>query len=98
MGIITAAALPKMNSCLRMGVVSTGSSVPCSRSPTTEYAASVEGMMTGMMRKKMRERLIALSKAELAVDAEVRKMVSTGLSRKMHGRTDMVTTMERLRR
>jgi hypothetical protein len=65
-----------------MGVVSKGSSVPCSRSPTTEYAASVEGMMTGMTRKNMREMLTVLSKAELAVDAEVRKMVRTGLIRK----------------
>ena len=48
MGIMTAAALPRMNSCLRIGVVSNGSSVPCSRSPTTEYAARVAGMMTGI--------------------------------------------------
>ena len=45
-GIMTAAALPAMNSWLRIGVVSNGSSVPCSRSPTTVYAARVDGMMT----------------------------------------------------
>jgi hypothetical protein len=35
---MTAAALPTMNTGCRIGVVSTGSSVPCSRSPATQYA------------------------------------------------------------
>ncbi len=34
-GTSTASALPSRNSSRRIGVVSTGSSVPCSRSPTT---------------------------------------------------------------
>jgi hypothetical protein len=46
----------------------------------------------------MREMLTVLSKAELAVDAGVRKMVRIGLIRKIHGRIDMVTTIDRLRR
>ena len=33
-----AAALPMISSVRVTGVVSTGSRVPCSRSPTTEYA------------------------------------------------------------
>ena len=48
MGIMTDAALPTRNSCWRRGVVRSGSSVPCSRSPTTLYAARVLGMMVGI--------------------------------------------------
>jgi hypothetical protein len=32
----------------RIGVVSNGSSISCSRPPATEYAARVLGMMTGI--------------------------------------------------
>jgi hypothetical protein len=46
-----------MNSCLQIGVVSNGSSVPCSRSPTTQYAARVEGVMTGIKSRRRRGRL-----------------------------------------
>ena len=35
-GTMAAAALPSSSSSRRTGVVSSGSSVPCSRSPTTE--------------------------------------------------------------
>ena len=62
MGIMTAAALPTMNSCRRIGVVSNGSSVPCSRSPTTEYAARVLGMMTGIKSRSRRGSVRLLSR------------------------------------
>jgi hypothetical protein len=42
-----AAALPSMSSIRVTGVVSTGSRVPCSRSPTTENALIVAGRRTG---------------------------------------------------
>ena len=44
-----AAALPMSSSARRPGVVSTGSRVPCSRSPTTEYALMIAGTSTGTM-------------------------------------------------
>jgi hypothetical protein len=40
--------LASRNSSWRIGVVSTGSSVPCWRSPTTEYAATIVGTIAGM--------------------------------------------------
>ena len=47
-GIKAATALPIRSSSRRMGVVSTGSRVPCSRSPTTEYPTIVAGIRTGI--------------------------------------------------
>ena len=42
-----ATALPSSSSTRVIGVVSTGSSVPCSVSPTTEYALIVAGTKSG---------------------------------------------------
>jgi hypothetical protein len=97
-GIMTAAALPKMNSCLRIGVVSNGSSVPCSRSPTTVYAARVLGVTTGIKSRYRRGRTTYLSRLEPEVEPEMRQIVTTGSTRKSAGRMIMAATMDRLRR
>jgi hypothetical protein len=49
-GTVAARALPRSSSRFSIGVVRTGSRVPCSRSPITVYAATVLGRIVGTMK------------------------------------------------
>ena len=93
-----AAALPTRNSTALTGVVSTGSRVPCSRSPTTAYALSSAGTKTGISSGRNSEVSTRLSSTVLAAEALSARMDTVGLTRKTIGRTAAVTRMNRLRR
>ena len=81
-----------------MGVVSTGSSVPCSRSPTTAYPATIVGSRSGTTRRTR----MALATAALidggAVPARMACRLDSGPTTKLIGSTAIVPTTSLLRR
>jgi len=83
---------------LREGrVEQSGSPRELYREPATEYAARVAGMTTGVNSRYRRERASLWSNAEPDLVAGVRKIETRGSMRKRNGKTNMVTTMARLR-
>ena len=97
-GMKIAAALPPMSSTRVTGVVSTGSRVPCSRSPTTENALIVAGMRTGTSSGKNSDVSTRVASTALVADALIKRMDTVGSTRNTMGRMDEVATMNLLRR
>ncbi len=93
-----ASALPSRNSSRRTGVVSTGSSVPWSRSPTTEYAATTAGTSAGMSSRYIRARPTTTSSLDAGTEEASLKMSKIGSATNSSGMNPMLATTKRLRR
>jgi len=74
--------LPSSSSSRLTGVVSRGSRVPCSRSPTTEYAAITAGSRAGAISSIRNVIPTALSTAVAPADGLIRKMMTKGFHEK----------------
>ncbi len=94
-GMSDASALPSRNSSRRSGVVSTGSSVPCCRSPTTAYAARAAGTRAGM--PNMYSSTSAPWSASEAEAGRAKIWINGGMM-KTTGRMTIAPTMAPLRR
>src|SRR5581483_3219402 len=97
-GTNAATALPSKSSEALTGAVSTGSSVPWSRSPTTEYAAITGGITIGTISISSDITPTAALTCEPEADSGTLNSVSIGVIRNTNGVTAIVPITKRLRR
>jgi hypothetical protein len=67
----------------------TGSRVPCSRSPTTEYAARTDGTIAGISSMYSKEAPIRASNLVLLIEAVILNRSIVGRTTKRSGRAAM---------
>jgi hypothetical protein len=80
-------------------VIRIGSSVPCSRSPTTEYADRVDGTITGTSNRYSSEMPMRVSSLEVVATAGAVSSWTVGAAMKISGRIVIVKIItKRLRR
>jgi hypothetical protein len=88
--MVAARDLPSRNSSRLIGVVRSGSSVPWSRSPITEYAAIVAGNTTGITSRSKRVIATWVFTVEGSSEFEMLKSEITGNAVKIRGNVPIV--------